>query len=75
VFVLIIDRHLDSRDGTPHRYDRTGRRPMTMVVPLVLAVLLLVLLRRFILRRRRIRLRLPVSGPWHLPAWLRRRRR
>jgi hypothetical protein len=48
---------------------------MTMVVPLVLAVLLLVLLRRFILRRRRIRLRLPVSGPWHLPAWLRRRRR
>ncbi|WP_160140982.1 MULTISPECIES: hypothetical protein [Cryobacterium] len=48
---------------------------MSAVVPLVLAGLLLLLMRRFILRRRRMRRGLPVSGPWHFPAWLRRGRR
>ncbi|MBC7441278.1 MAG: hypothetical protein H7311_01915 [Ramlibacter sp.] len=48
---------------------------MSVVVPLILAGLLLLLMRRFILRRRRMLRGLPVSGPWHVPAWLRRRRR
>jgi hypothetical protein len=44
---------------------------MSIGTLLVLAALYLVLLRRFILRRRRIAQGLPVSGPWHWPAWLR----
>ncbi|TFD11852.1 hypothetical protein E3T35_08680 [Cryobacterium sp. TMT1-2-2] len=46
---------------------------MSIGILLVLAALYLVLMRRFILRRRRIAAGLPVSGPWHFPAWLRRR--
>ncbi|TFB85758.1 hypothetical protein, partial [Cryobacterium luteum] len=44
---------------------------MSIGILLVLAALYLVLMRRFILRRRRIKQGLPVSGPWHFPAWLR----
>jgi len=40
---------------------------MTFAVPLLLAVLLLVLMRSFILRRRRIRRGLRVSGPRRRP--------
>ncbi|TFD34356.1 hypothetical protein E3T40_10770 [Cryobacterium sp. TMT1-19] len=43
---------------------------MTFTVPLILAGLLLLLLRHFILRRRRMRRGLPVRGPWHIPrSW------
>ncbi|MBG6057645.1 hypothetical protein RCH16_000833 [Cryobacterium sp. MP_M5] len=48
---------------------------MSVAVPLLLAGLLILLLRRFILRRRRVLRGLPVSGPWHLPAWFRNRPR
>ncbi|TFD73505.1 hypothetical protein [Cryobacterium gelidum] len=44
---------------------------MSIGILLVLAALYLVLIRRFILRRRRIAQGLPVSDPWHFPAWLR----
>lgn len=44
---------------------------MSIGILLVLAALYLVLLRRFILRRRRIAQGLPVSDPWHWPTWLR----
>ncbi|MDJ0378652.1 hypothetical protein [Cryobacterium sp. PH31-L1] len=44
---------------------------MSIGILLVLAALYLVLLRRFIMRRRRIAQGLPVSGPWHWPSWLR----
>jgi hypothetical protein len=42
---------------------------VSIAVPLVLAAVLL--LRRFILRRRRMQRGLPVRGPWHFPLWLR----
>ncbi|WP_105036460.1 hypothetical protein [Cryobacterium aureum] len=44
---------------------------MSIGILLVLAALYLVLMRRFIIRRRRIAQGLPVSGPWHFPAWMR----
>ncbi len=44
---------------------------MSIIILLVLVALYLVLMRRFLLRRRRIARGLPVSGPWHLPVWLR----
>ncbi|WP_146071768.1 MULTISPECIES: hypothetical protein [unclassified Cryobacterium] len=44
---------------------------MSIGVLLVLAALYLLLMRRFVLRRRRIAQGLSVSGPWHFPAWLR----
>ncbi|WP_166804850.1 hypothetical protein [Cryobacterium sp. Sr8] len=47
---------------------------MSVAVPLILAAVLLVLMRSFILRRRRIRRGLPVRGPWRLPRLGRRRR-
>ncbi|TFD82201.1 hypothetical protein [Cryobacterium fucosi] len=82
---MSIDRRLDSRDDGISRGDRiraadsAGRTRVSVAVPLVLAALLILLLRRFILRRRRIHRGLPVSGPWQLPPrlrppWLRRGR-
>ncbi|WP_022886422.1 hypothetical protein [Glaciibacter superstes] len=44
---------------------------MTILAPLILAGVLIVLLRAAIIRQRRIRLGLPVRGPWHFPRWLR----
>lgn len=51
--------------------DQFDRTTVSVTVPLVLAAVLILLLRRFILRRRRVLRGLPVSGPWHLPPWLR----
>ena len=44
---------------------------MSFGILLVLAALYLLVMRRFIVRRRRIAQGLPVSGPWHWPLWLR----
>jgi hypothetical protein len=44
---------------------------VSIAVLLVLAALLLVLLRRFILRERRMQRGLPVGGPWRFPRWVR----
>ncbi|WP_146069933.1 hypothetical protein [Cryobacterium sp. M15] len=44
---------------------------MSISILLVLAALYLLLMRRFLTRRRRIARGLPVSSPWHFPPWLR----
>ncbi|HYI34533.1 MAG TPA: hypothetical protein VEX88_13820 [Glaciibacter sp.] len=43
---------------------------MSIAVLLVLAAIMIILLRRMVLRGRRQRRGLPVSGPWTLPKWV-----
>jgi hypothetical protein len=43
---------------------------MGLGILLVLAAIMIVLLRRTVLRDRRQRRGLPVSGPWRFPSWL-----
>ena len=67
------ERYGAERYGAERYGAGRGAAPMSLLVLLFLAGLMLVLIRSFIRRRRRQHQGLPVHGPWRIPLWVRQR--